>query len=268
VASSCLCLVHAIQPASQRLDNALTMSAGTLTVEGNVTITGATTIAGAGTIDPDLRTTLSLGDRSGAGTLTLGGDGVTFLAGTLDTTNIIVEGKVKLKSTFTDGSTPGSLTVNDDPLTSLGTGTFTGIVTLKQGTLSALGNNAFGTGTLDVIPTGIVTHSGLAVTLGNTLDLAGGVLTVSYAALTFTSTVKLDSNATIQANGKLTLTAGIDGGTNVLNVNGGKLALGGTLFGKMVVVVGTSSGFVPLDGLSAPDGGTVQDAKGHVLLPG
>ncbi len=252
------------------LSNSLNLNGGTLTVEGSVTISGGVTVDSSGSINPTGGTSLTLGPVSGAGTLTLAGQGVTFLAGTLDTTTVSVQGKVKLKSTFGDGSTPGSfLVMEGGELTSLGIGTFTGNVTLQNGTLVAGGINAFGTGSLAVIPTGTVqiNLAGGAPTLGNALSLSGGTLGVGAGSLTFSQAVTLGSNTTIQNGGTLTLAGGVSGGGNTLKLAGsGKLLLGGTL-SSVTVIVPTQSQFDTLDGLTATGGATVQTANGHVLFP-
>ena len=224
--------------------------------------------AGAGTINPNAGTTLTLGVVSGLGTLTLGGQGVTLLTGTLDTTAISVEGQVKLTSGFADGGAPGSLTVtNGGTLTSLGAAGFSGDVTLKQGTLVALGNNAFGTGSLAVIPTGAVQidTAGSTVTLGNALSLSGGTLGMGPGSLTFSQPVNISSNTTIQNSGTLTLSGGVSGSFALKMTGAGKLALGGTLSGVKVIVP-TADQFVKLAGLTATNGAIVNDANGTVLF--
>jgi hypothetical protein len=250
------------------LSNGLTLNGGTLSIFGdNLTFNGNLAVNSTATINNETKNSLNLGNVSGTGTLTLEGFGVTNLTGTLDGTPLSVTGNVKLRPTFGDGSSPGSITVLDGgKLSSAGVGTFTGTITLTSGTLVPLGNNAFGTGKLIVTPAGPVAINslGASVLLGNFLQLNGGSLVISPGSLTFSQQLTLNGNSTIQTSGgKLTLQSGTTGNFTLTMTGSDTFSLSGELLSTKLVVPTKKQVVL----LSVTGSGTVFDAQNDQLYP-
>ena len=262
---------------------------GKLTVAaGNLQFSGGTTLLSSGEIDPAAESTVILAgsiqnDASAPpGTaLTLGGqgNGATELAGTLNTA-LVVNGFVDLAKTF-NGT--GAITVQGGQLGSSGIGTYSGQITLNAGTISALANNAFGSGPLKVQvakgATGtLATAVSLApITLGNSLTMSGGTLVVKGNATTTINqpvTMSAASEIDPQAGVTLALTGNVTG-TGLLTLGGsGTVNLGGKLGAPVSVSAGDTVQLLPAfsgTGNVTVNGGTLKaggiaDYTGKIIL--
>ena len=259
--------------------NAANWSPAQAPVNGDVLI-----FAGANGLAPQMNTALTAGSltfKNTAKTFTLGGTGTyTVNAGiTNDSTsaetinsalrlggnqnwkagsgNLIINGTVNLqaftvtdtgaKATTINGaiSGTGGITQNGKgSLTLNGNNAYSGLTTLRSGTLNIGSNTALGTGALTITGAGKLDATGASRTIGNALQIGNNFTYLGTNGLTINgaSSISANATATVNGTGALTLNGTLSGNKTFTKAGTGTLGLfganGGTFSGQLKLNAG------------------------------
>ncbi len=207
---------------------------GTYTVNSGITNNSTSTE----TINSALRLGGNQNWKAGTGNLIING-AVNLQAFTMTDTGgkaVTINGAISGTGGITQNG-KGSLTLN-------GNNTYSGLTTLRSGTLNIGSNTALGTGALTITGGGKLDATGGARTIGNTLQIGNNFTYLGTNALTINGASSISNNATATVNGTaaLTLAGTLSGNKTLTKAGTGTLGLfganGATFTGQIKVNAG------------------------------